>query len=81
MRYPVIWSLRCDTMLIKERKYLVLDVRASGHPTTGQNILPFPELTLLDLCPPTPVRGVPALLSTDVMTELDTMLGPDGNPS
>ena len=81
MRYPVIWSLRCDTKLKKERKCLVLDVSASGHPTTGQNILPFLELTLLRLRPPTPMRGIPALLSPEVVTGLDTMLGPDGNPS
>ena len=59
----------------------MLDVSASGHPTTGQNILPFPELTLLCLRPQTPVRGIPALLSIDVVTGLDTMLEPDGNPS
>ena len=36
-------------MLAKSRKYLLLDVEALGHPSTGQNILRLPCTPLL-LC-------------------------------
>ena len=53
------WSFKWIFILAKSRKCLLLDNNASGHPTTGQNILLEPELLLL--CPLTVEAGLDAV--------------------
>ena len=57
-------------MLIIVRKCLLLDVKASGHPTTGQNILPLPKLVLLRLRMVAPVLKGGALIPPKIFNVL-----------
>ena len=61
------------------RKYLLLDVKASGHPITGQNILLLPKLLLLLLRSLAPAPEVEALTPPGVAEVFAISIGNVGS--